>query len=209
MGERALDLRDADLAIGVGQKVDAMPRAQEQALVMGHGGGGEIDRACRPEPGQVLAPGPGAGKSVAGGRDPVARAAAAGAGMAERVGRQHPVGMRLGRLREQRVGGKNLLGRTAQRSGREPLVEVDPERRRLGQRVETGLVDELEQVLLFDGQRHGDTGVLSGQNGTGATMLPCRLSPGERLECEDPGARNAQAASILLVSSDSNRRRTC
>ena len=41
MGERAFDLRDPDLAISIGQQVHAMPRAQEQALVMGDGGGGE------------------------------------------------------------------------------------------------------------------------------------------------------------------------
>ena len=86
--------------------------------------------------------------------------------------------MRLGRLRQQRVGRKNLLGRTVQRSGREPLVEVHAQRRGLGQRIETGLVDQLEQVLFFDGQRHGDTGVMARQGGarlgfgTGGTLRP-------------------------------------
>jgi hypothetical protein len=54
----ALDLRDADLAIGIGQKVHAMPSAQEQAAVMGFDGRQQVDGAGRAEPRKVLAPGP-------------------------------------------------------------------------------------------------------------------------------------------------------
>jgi hypothetical protein len=158
VGELPLDLREADLPVGIRQQVDAMPRAQEQAAVMGFRGRSQVDRARRAEPRQVLAPGPGPGEDISRRRHPVARAAAAVALVAEGVGGQHPVRMPLRRKRKRAVVGQRLLGRTVERSGRKAFVQVDPERGGLRQRVEAGLVDELEQVLLDRGEGHGGTG---------------------------------------------------
>jgi hypothetical protein len=63
VGELRLDLGEADLAVGPGQKVHAVPRAQEQAAVMGFGGRVQVDGSGRAVPRKVLAPGPGPVKS--------------------------------------------------------------------------------------------------------------------------------------------------
>jgi hypothetical protein len=98
MGELTLDLRNTDLAIGIGQKVHAVPRAEEEPVVMHRDRRLQVDGSGRPEPGEIFAPGPRTGKHVTCVLHPVTGTAARLPRMAEGVVGQKPVRMPLSRL---------------------------------------------------------------------------------------------------------------
>ena len=137
------------------QNIQAMSPAgfggiDEQALMLL--GDGPFQGRGRAPPRDVLAPGIRAAEEIAGGGHPVSGVRAVGLDVREHIIVDHPLGVAGGRLQKLRVKRQRLLGRGGNGVGREALVQVDAEERRLGGRIGPGAVDQLEHVL-FVGQR--------------------------------------------------------
>jgi hypothetical protein len=155
VGERALDLRDADLAIGIGQKVHAMPRAQEQALSWVSMAASRstvpvVPNQARFSP-QVHA------RKTRNPRPPSGH---------RRCCPPRPAWLNVLLVSIQfecpsaawdrsTLWASTCLADPSSVPGARPSLRSIPSRRRLCQRIEAGLVDEFEQVLLAYGQGHG------------------------------------------------------
>ena len=121
----------------------------EQALKDLVDRGGRIERRDGlADPGDILAPVIGGDERIAGRRHALVRLAAAGAGVAERVGGQHPLRLLVGRGIQVQVERERLGRGGGDRARRQPLVQIDAVHGGFGRRVGAGLVRQFQQVLI-------------------------------------------------------------